>query len=73
MEKFVPHASNAGDGKGLRDETFGFVMHSLRRHPKARRILISAATDESALGARAAIENAGLTRTVAIMGHGGSQ
>jgi ribose transport system substrate-binding protein len=60
------------DGKGTLEDSTRLTSTALRRHPKARKILISAASDESALGARDAICAAGLSKTTAIIGHGGS-
>jgi ribose transport system substrate-binding protein len=61
------------DGKGTPEDSARLTATALRRHPKARRILISAASDESALGARDAIRMANLSKTTAIIGHGGSE
>jgi ribose transport system substrate-binding protein len=60
------------DGKGTQEDSARSAATALRRHPRARNILISAASDESALGARDAICAAGLSKTTAIVGHGGS-
>ncbi len=61
------------DGKGTQEDSARLTAAALRRNAGAKRILISAASDESALGARDAVRAAGLDAGTAIMGHGGCE
>lgn len=56
------------DGRGMRDKSYRIVLDFLNRHPKDRNILISAATDTSALGALEAVKELKLEKHVAIVG-----
>jgi ribose transport system substrate-binding protein len=56
------------DGRGLREKSYRVVMDFLTRHPKDRNILISAATDTSALGALEAVKQLKREKFVAIVG-----
>lgn len=57
------------DGTGLFDETYARMKELLRAIPRARRILVSAVNDNSALGALAAARDAGRLEHVAVAGH----
>ncbi len=56
------------DGRGMRDRSHTLVAEFLDRHPEAKRILIAAATDTSALGAVDAAREKKRHRHVAIVG-----
>ena len=56
------------DGKGRRDVSYQLVMDFLRRHTWDRSILITAATDVSALGAVQAVRESKREKYVAIVG-----
>lgn len=56
------------DGRGMRDRSHKLVADFLERHPNARRILIAAATDTSALGAVDAAREKKRQRHVAVVG-----
>lgn len=60
------------NGHGTESESERIAASIFQRNPKARRILVSAVNDESAAGAMSAAGEAGLTKTTAIIGHGGS-
>lgn len=69
----LPHARVARvDGGGSREEGRRATATVLARHPAARRILISAASDEGALGALEAVREADRQDSVAIVGHEGT-
>jgi len=59
------------DGKGMREASRQITGGILRDHPQLRRILVSAASDESALGAVDALRAAGLAESSAVVGHDG--
>jgi ribose transport system substrate-binding protein len=48
------------------------VIAAVRKHSRARRLLISGSSDEMALGALEAVRDCGLDRTSAIIGHDGT-
>lgn len=61
------------DGGGDRKMSREVTLRVLRRRGNARRILASATSDESALGAHDALCELGLAETSAIVGHDGSE
>ena len=56
------------DGRGMHDRSYRIVLDFLKRHPKEKRILLAAATDTSALGALAAVEELKRDKHVVIVG-----
>jgi ribose transport system substrate-binding protein len=56
------------DGRGMHDKSYRVVLDFLKRHPKDKRILLAAATDTSALGALAAVQELKRGKQVAIVG-----
>ncbi len=60
------------DGGGGRTQSRDLMMSILRERSKARRLLISATSDESALAAVEAVRACGRAETAAIIGHDGS-
>lgn len=66
--KLVPETFVRLDGRGLRDRSYGEVSSFLQQRPEAKRILIAAATDTSALGALDAARELKRERDVAIVG-----
>jgi ribose transport system substrate-binding protein len=56
------------DGRGMRERSRKLIAEFLQRHPEARRILIAAATDTSALGALDAVKEQKRERHVVIVG-----
>jgi len=61
------------NGHGTEVESARVAALTLKRYPKARRILVSAVNDESAAGAMLAAGEAGLRGSTAIIGQGGSR
>lgn len=56
------------DGRGMQDKSSKLIAQFLTRHPRDRRILITAATDTSALGALEAVRELRREKHVAIVG-----
>jgi ribose transport system substrate-binding protein len=56
------------DGRGMRDRSKKLISDFLQRHPKAKQILIAAATDSSGLGAVDAVREQKREKHVAIVG-----
>jgi ribose transport system substrate-binding protein len=61
------------DGAGDRRVSKEAVLRVLCRRTGARRILASATSDESALGISDALQEAGVAKTAAIVGHDGTE
>ena len=61
------------DGAGRRDVSHEVTCRTIHRRRHARRILISATSDESALGALDAVTELGLAANSAIVGHDGTE
>ncbi len=59
------------DGRGIREASRAITEAILRDRPHLRRILVAAASDESALGAVDALRQAGLALGSAVVGHDG--
>lgn len=60
-------------GGGNRDKSAEIVAALLKRYKDGRRLLISATSDEGALGALDAVRALGREKTSAIVGHGGDE
>ncbi len=56
------------DGRGMHDKSYRLVLDFLKRHPREKHILLSAATDTSALGALQAVEELKRGKQVVIVG-----
>ncbi|HEY7210341.1 MAG TPA: substrate-binding domain-containing protein [Bryobacteraceae bacterium] len=61
------------DGAGRLDISRRAMVNFIRRNAKAKRLLVSAVSDHSALGAVAALEASGLAATSVVVGHDGDQ
>lgn len=60
------------DSPGSREESRHAVISFLRQQPTARRVLISAVSDDNALAALDAVKEMGLSKNCAIVGHDGA-
>ena len=56
------------NGRGMRDRSYKLMADFLDRHPEARRILVAAATDSSALGAVDAARDRKRQKHIAVVG-----
>ena len=59
------------DGGGRAESSRRAMVSFLRRNPKAKRLLVAAVSDHSALGAVSALKASGLSQTCAVAGHDG--
>ena len=61
------------DSPGSREESRHAITSFLRQQPAARRVLISAVSDDNALAALDAVQELGLSKNCAIVGHDGAE